>query len=89
MPRTRRSERPIPGTGSRGGGTGPDGWWRLARAELCAALATEGLGLHGREARARLARYGRNEFRSDAEVPAWLQLDFRKEYYQPPYRDYA
>ncbi|MFO1308039.1 MAG: magnesium-translocating P-type ATPase [Burkholderiales bacterium] len=76
MPRTHRSERPTPGTGARGGGAGlaPGGWWRLARGELCAALATDGLGLHGREARARLARYGRNEFRSDAEVPAWLQF---------------
>jgi Mg2+-importing ATPase len=76
VPRTHRSERPTPGAGSGGGGAGTarDGWWRLARTELCAALATDGLGLHGREARARLARHGRNEFRSDAEVPAWLQF---------------
>jgi len=51
-----------------------ESWWRLPQAELLAALSTDGKGLHGRDARTRLARYGANEFRSDAEVPAWLQL---------------
>jgi Mg2+-importing ATPase len=57
-----------------GGAAQPESWWRLPQAELLAALSTDGKGLHGRDARARLARYGANEFRSDAEVPAWLQL---------------
>ena len=49
-------------------------WWRLPQARVESALAADATGLTSAEARSRLARFGPNEFRTDAEVPAWLQL---------------
>lgn len=74
MPPDRGHSRHGPASPDDGPTPAPEGWWRLSRAGLLAAFRTGERGLSGREARSRLARCGRNEFRSDAEVPAWLQF---------------
>jgi P-type Ca2+ transporter type 2C len=49
--------------------------YRQTAAEVAAALGTDPrLGLSEEEARALLARYGRNELAAEAPVPAWRRF---------------
>jgi Mg2+-importing ATPase len=49
-------------------------WWQKAPSTLLEELSASAAGLSGREARARLARYGANELRDRAERPPWLEF---------------
>ena len=53
----------------------PAAAYREAADDVVAGLATDGAaGLTEHEARARLARYGRNELRSEKPTPAWRKF---------------
>lgn len=58
-----------------------DAWWRSTLAVLQRELGTEGGGLSDDDARARLARYGRNSFRKDRTRP--LLLEFLSRFRNP------
>jgi len=75
---TGKARRPRAGPTARGRdheGLAPGtAWWTLTRAALDEALGSDAAGLGRRDARARLDRYGRNEYRTEAASPAWVQL---------------
>ena len=51
-----------------------DAWWLQTLPELYAGLATDGRGLHTRQAQARLRRFGPNALRPPRRLPLLLQF---------------